>query len=358
MTTTTAKAVREVLKGVLDPELRRSLVDLGMVRGIRVDGGTVRVELALTTPDCPLKDQIAGDTRRAVLTLPGVAEVNVAFTSMTRDERERALGTKTATVPRESVVKSMRQVGRVVAVMSGKGGVGKSLVAGLLAVALAREGRRVGILDADLTGPSVPKMFGLRGPLQMGPIGIIPARTELGIAVMSMHFLLEREDAPLIWRGPLVAGAIKQFWDEVVWGDLDYLIVDLPPGTSDAPLTVMQSLPVAGAVIVSSPQDLAGMIVRKAVGMAKQMNVPILGVVENMSYFVCPDTGIQHSIFGPSRGQELAEAACAPLLACLPLDPEIARLCDLGRIEEYDSEEYRQLARAFAVNCPTATGVA
>jgi len=342
-----ADSVREALKGVLDPELKRSLIELEMVRKVKIDGAKVQVELALTTLDCPLKDRIVSDVRRAVLALPEVAEVAVELTAMTPEERARVLREEGSKDPGGSIARDLSHVGQVVAVMSGKGGVGKSLVAGLLAVALAREGKRVGILDADLTGPSIPKMFGLSGRLQADALGIYPARTPLGIAVMSMHFLLEREDDPLIWRGPLVAGAIKQFWEEVFWGDLDHLLVDLPPGTSDAPLTVMQSLPLAGAVIVSSPQDLAGLVVRKAVRMAKQMSVPILGVVENMSYFVCPETGRRHEVFGPSRGEELARAAEAPLLARLPLDPEIAHLCDLGRIEAYDSQAYRELARAF-----------
>jgi len=354
----TLESVREALKGVLDPELKRNLVELGMVREVKATGTKVAITLALTTLECPLKERIVADVRRAVLALPEVAEVSVELTAMTPEERARALGGDGAKDPGGSIAKDLSHVGQVVAVMSGKGGVGKSLVAGLLAVSLAREGRRVGILDADLTGPSIPKMFGLGGRLQADALGIYPARTPLGIAVMSISFLLEREDDPVIWRGPLVGNAIKQFWEEVFWGDLDHLLVDLPPGTSDAPLTVMQSLPVAGAVVVSSPQDLAGMVVRKAVRMAKQMSVPVLGVVENMSYFVCPETGRRHEIFGPSRGEELARVAQAPLLARLPLDPEIARLCDLGRIEEYDSPAYRELARAFAEAGPETTRVA
>lgn len=344
----TVESVREALKGVLDPELKRSLVELEMVREVRVAGGRVGITLALTTLDCPLKERIVADVRRAVLALPEVDEVAVDLVAMSPEERARALGRKETEDRGRTLAQGLSHVEHVVAVMSGKGGVGKSLVTGLLAVALAREGRRVGILDADLTGPSIPKMFGLDGKLQADALGIHPARTSLGIAVMSMSFLLEREDDPVIWRGPLVATAIKQFWEEVVWLDLDYLLVDLPPGTSDAPLTVMQSLPVAGVVMVSSPQDLAGMVVRKAVRMARQMKVPVLGVVENMSYFVCPETGAHHEIFGPSRGEELAQAAQAPLLARLPLDPEIACLCDQGRVEDYDSEAYRELARAFA----------
>lgn len=234
----------------------------------------------------------------------------------------------------ETNAKNINHVDTVVAVMSGKGGVGKSLVTGLLAVGLARQGKQVGILDADITGPSIPKMFGLDERPTVSPFGLSPVSTRTGIAVMSINLLLQNQDDAVIWRGPLIAGTIKQFWEEVTWGHLDCLLVDLPPGTADAPLTVMQTLPLDGVVIVSSPQDLAGMVVRKAVQMTVQMNVPILGVVENMSYFVCPDTGKRHEIFGPSQGEAMARAAGAPLLAKLPIAPEIAHICDMGSIEE------------------------
>ncbi|MHB1414539.1 MAG: Mrp/NBP35 family ATP-binding protein, partial [Chloroflexota bacterium] len=300
----TAESVREALRGVKDPELGRNLIELNMVRDVRVSEGKVAVTLALTTLACPLKDRIVGDVRRAVLALPGAFGVTVDLVEMSAAERAKALGKPNGHDEEKPLAKDINHVGRVVGVMSGKGGVGKSLVTGLLAAALARAGRRVGILDADITGPSIPKMFGLTDRPAGSPLGILPVTTQLGIEVMSINLLLEREDEAVIWRGPLLAGVIKQFWEEVVWGDLDYLLVDLPPGTSDVPLTVMQSLPLAGVVIVSSPQDLAGMVVRKAVRMAQQMNVPVLGVVENMSYFVCPDTGKRHEIFGPSRGDE------------------------------------------------------
>ncbi|MHB8926595.1 MAG: Mrp/NBP35 family ATP-binding protein [Bacillota bacterium] len=246
------------------------------------------------------------------------------------------------------MAEQLSHVRSVVAVMSGKGGVGKSLVTGMLATALARQGRKVGILDADITGPSIPKMFGLGPGVDGSEFGLMPPTTGLGTRIMSINLLLDQEDVPVIWRGPLIAGAIKQFWTDVVWGDLDVLLVDLPPGTSDAPLTVMQSLPLSGVVVVSTPQDLAGMVVRKAVKMAGQMNIPVLGVVENMSYFVCPDSGKRHEIFGPSRGEELAKAADAPLLARLPIDPQLAMLCDAGRVEEYRSEEAEGMAKVVA----------
>ena len=339
------QAVRSALSSVEDPELKRGLVDLGMVRDVKIDGSTVTVTVALTTPECPLKDRISGDVREAVGRVAGVAEVAVRLIAMTNEERMRVLGESAS--DKVHPAQLLNRIGQVIAVMSGKGGVGKSLVTGLLAVALVREGKRVGILDADVTGPSIPKMFGLHGRLEADSLGIYPMQTPEGIGVISMNCLLEREDDAVIWRGPLIGSAITQFWQDGMWGDLDYLLVDLPPGTSDAPLTVLQSLPVAGVVVVSSPQELARVIVRKAVTMLREMRVPIAGVVENMSYYVCPELGVRHEVFGPSRGAELAAAADAPLLACLPLDPTISALCDAGRIAEYDAPAYRELAKSF-----------
>jgi len=240
-------------------------------------------------------------------------------------------------------------------VLSGKGGVGKSSVAGLLAVALRRKGFEVGLLDADITGPSIPKMFfpNSARPGQ-SPLGILPAETKTGIKVMSINLLLPSEDEAVIWRGPLISGAIKQFWGDVFWGDLDWLIVDLPPGTSDASLTVMQSLPMSGVVLVSSPQDLAGMVVRKAARMAERLGVPILGLIENMSYFVCPDTGKRYDIFGPSHAEETAHKLWIPFLGRLPIDPEIARLCDSGHIEDYPAEAFAPIAERLMKAAPPA----
>jgi Mrp family chromosome partitioning ATPase len=231
--------------------------------------------------------------------------------------------------------------------MSGKGGVGKSSVAAMLAVALRRQGKRVGVLDADITGPSIPKMFGLHDPPPMGPIGIIPAETEEGIRVMSINLLLPSEDEAVIWRGPLISGAIKQFWGDVVWGRLDYLVVDLPPGTSDASLTVMQSMPLDGVVLVTSPQGLAGMVVRKAARMADHLAVPVIGVVENMSYAVCPKCGERIEVFGPSQAEAVAWRVRTTLLGRLPLDPELAQRCDAGEIEAYEAEAFGSTAVAI-----------
>src|SRR5437762_656944 len=240
-----------------------------------------------------------------------------------------------------------RKIKQVIAVMSGKGGVGKSLVTGLLAVSLRRQGLRVGILDGDITGPSIARMFGTRGqPMKSASGGIEPLKSMGGIKVMSMNMFLEEESQPVIWRGPMVSSGIKQFYSDVDWGELDYLLIDLPPGTSDAPMTVMQSLPVDGVVIVSSPQMLATMIVMKCVNMVRGMKGIIVGVVENMAYFTAKDNE-RYEIFGPSQGTELVAMTGAPLLGQMPIDPELAALCDAGRVEEYYSEAYDALAANF-----------
>ena len=240
-----------------------------------------------------------------------------------------------------------RKIKQVIAVMSGKGGVGKSLVTGLLAVSLRRQGLRVGILDGDITGPSIAKMFGTRGqPAKSASGGIEPLLSRGGIKVMSMNMFLENESDPVVWRGPMVSSAIKQFYTDVEWDQLDYLLVDLPPGTSDAPMTVLQSLPVDGIIIVSSPQMLATMVVKKCIGMVRQLKGIIVGVVENMAYFETPD-GERYEIFGPSNGPDLINMTGAPLLAQLPIDPNLATLCDAGRVEEYHAEPFETLATNF-----------
>jgi ATP-binding protein involved in chromosome partitioning len=344
-------AVRKAVGEVLDPELHKSLIELGMVRQVQMEQGDVKITLALTTLGCPLKDQIVGDVKATVGALPGVDKVTVELTEMT-DQEKRRIGIG---VPEKGSAEHLNVIRHVIAVMSGKGGVGKSLISGLLAIALRQEGHQVGILDADITGPSIPKMFFPDGA-RMGasPLGPTPPVSKTGIRVMSINLLLEREDMAVIWRGPLVSGAIKQFWGDIFWGTLDYLVVDLPPGTSDASLTVMQSLPMSGIVLVSSPQDLAGMVVRKAANMAQQMKTPILGLIENMSYFECPDTGVRYDIFGPSHAQETAQRIGVPFLGRLPIDPEIARLCDQGRIEDYKGPAFAPIARDVVRRTPPA----
>ena len=227
----------------------------------------------------------------------------------------------------------MSSVKHVIGVVSGKGGVGKSLVSGLIAADAARKGLKVGILDADITGPTLPPMFGFNhvGITAQNNL-LVPARTKEGIEVMSINLLLRNPDDPVIWRGPVIGGCVKQFWNEVVWGDLDVLVVDMPPGTGDVALTVFQSIPVDGVVIVASPQDLVATIVGKAVNMAKSMDVPVLGLVENMSYFECPDCGKKHYIFGDSHIDEVAEKYGVDVLARLPMNPDFAAMCDEGKV--------------------------
>ena len=233
---------------------------------------------------------------------------------------------------------SKGRIRRIVAVGSGKGGVGKSSVSALLAIGLARKGQKVGVLDADITGPSIPKLLGVRSLPEGSPLGIVPPQSPiLGISVMSINLLLDDVTKPVVWRGPIVGNTVKQFYEEVFWGGLDTLVVDLPPGTSDAPLTVMQSLPLDGMVIVTSPQELANMVVEKAMNMAKMMDVPILGLVENMAYATCPHCGERWDLFGPSHLDSLAKKWNVDKLATLPMDAFISRLGDKGRLEEYDN---------------------
>lgn len=230
------------------------------------------------------------------------------------------------------------EVKHVIGIVSGKGGVGKSLVTASLANMMASRGYRVGILDADITGPSIPKMYGIHGPAQADDEGIYPILASNDIKIMSINLLMPDEEAPVIWRGPVISGMVKQFWSDVIWGELDYLFVDMPPGTGDVPLTVFQSLPVEGIVIVSSPQDLVQLIVKKAYHMAKSMNVPILGIVENYSYFKCPDCGKEISVFGDSHIDKIAEELGVKMLGKMPIDPQLAKLSDEGKFAEAENE--------------------
>lgn len=237
----------------------------------------------------------------------------------------------------------LSSVKKVYAVVSGKGGVGKSLVTSMLAVEMSRQGKKVAVLDADITGPSIPRAFGITQKAESDEHYLYPVSTDGGIDVMSINLLLPQDTDPVIWRGPVIAGAVKQFWADVVWNDVDYMFVDMPPGTGDVPLTVFQSLPIDGIIIVTTPQDLVSMIVEKAVNMALRMNIPIVGIVENMSYFVCPDCHKKHYIFGKTDVEALAKAYNIPVTAELPIDPETAKLCDSGKVEQINTEQLKDL---------------
>lgn len=239
---------------------------------------------------------------------------------------------------------SQSNIRHVIGIVSGKGGVGKSLITSASATLMRKAGKSVGILDADVTGPSIPTMYGVKGPLVATPDGSYPAVAEDGTKVMSINLLLDTEDTPVIWRGPVIAGVIKQFWEEVIWGDIDYLFVDMPPGTGDVPLTVFQSLPLDGIIIVTSPQELVELIVTKAFKMASMMDVPVFGLVENYSYIVCPDCGKHISVFGESRIEEVSSKFNVPVLAKLPMDPSFASLSDSGRIFDMNTDNFKDLS--------------
>jgi Mrp family chromosome partitioning ATPase len=240
----------------------------------------------------------------------------------------------------------MSNIKKVIAVVSGKGGVGKSLVTSLLAVNASREGYKTAILDADITGPSIPRVFGIHERAMSSELGIIPAKTKNGIEIMSINLLLASETDPVVWRGPVIAGAVKQFWSDVYWGEVDYMFVDMPPGTGDVPLTVFQSLPVDGIIIVTSPQELVSMIVEKAVNMAELMKIPVLGIVENMSYYECPSCKDKHYIFGESHIEEIAKKYGIEKIARIPINPELAEKCDNGDIEQVQGDWLENIADA------------
>ncbi len=247
---------------------------------------------------------------------------------------------------------ALSSVKHIIGVVSGKGGVGKSLVTSMLAVNMQRRGFKVGIMDADITGPSIPKAFGLNKPVEGEGLGMIPPSTTTGIDIMSINLMLEDETRPVIWRGPVIAGTVKQFWSDTIWNDIDYLFVDCPPGTGDVPLTVFQSLPLDGIVIVSSPQDLVSMIVQKAANMAQMMNIPVLGLVENMSYVICPDCGKEIRVFGDSHIEEIADKFGYRLLGKIPMDAKLAALVDKGWIEMMENNYLDEAAEAITVACP------
>jgi len=334
--------VYQALSRVKHPEIQsRNLVELGMIPEVMVDGTRVDVILALPSLDAPIKQDLVAAIRQAATAIAEGLQVEVKLTEMTDAQKvtfQSAVREELKVAPKTGV-----HVRRVLAVMSGKGGVGKSSVAGLLASSLRKRGFQVGVLDADITGPSIPKIFGAHQLPVGGPEGIQPIESRKGIKLMSINFLLPDEDQPVVWRGPLISRAIQQFWSDIAWGDLDVLVVDLPPGTSDASLTVMQSLPLDGIVLVTSPQDLAGMVVRKAATMAAGLGVRLIGLIENMSYILCPQCGVKIDLFGPSQADKTAQWVGTQLLGHLPLDPEFSALCDQGAIEAYRSQAFENI---------------
>lgn len=312
----TEQQITACLDEVIVPDVSKSIIQLNLVNTIDISGNNVKVTLFASDLSEMTKEFLKNKSISVVKNKDKEAQISVEYVEGKPD--------------------SGNQIGNVIAIMSGKGGVGKSLVAGLTAVALQRKGFRVGILDADITGPSVPKMFGITDKPGSSENKIIPVTSKTGIKIMSINLLLPNEDDAVIWRGPLIARAITQFWEEVDWGELDYLIVDLPPGTADAPLTVMQTLPVSGIIVVFTPQDLTAMIVKKAVRMAQQMQKPILGVIENMSYLYVEEIDKKIELFGKSKADDMAKAANAPLIGQIPIDPTLAKLIDAGSIENYE----------------------
>jgi ATP-binding protein involved in chromosome partitioning len=340
----TEAQVLDALREITDPDLNRDIVSLGFVKNLAVNDGRVAFTLELTTPACPVKERFQAESRRLVSAIPGVTDVRVTMTSNVR----ASLRTGSAVLP---------GVKNTVAVASGKGGVGKSTVASNLACALGAEGSRVGLLDADIYGPSAPIMFGVREQPKVQGEKLLPIE-RYGIRIMSLGFLAD-ERSPVIWRGPLVARMVQQFLSDVEWGELDYLVIDLPPGTGDAQLTLAQSCPLSGAVIVTTPQEVALEDVYRAIRMFGEVKVPILGIVENMSYFVAPDTGTRYAIFGSGGGRRSATDFDVPLLAEIPIRPDV---CDggdrgvpvvVGAPGEPSAAAFFDLARAVAARLST-----
>jgi ATP-binding protein involved in chromosome partitioning len=327
------RAMLDALKAVTDPDLHRDIVSLGFIKDLKIDGGHVRFTIELTTPACPVKDQMRDQARAAAMNVPGVSSVDVQMKARVRE----AVG---ADGSRQLVP----GVKNVIAVGAGKGGVGKTTVAVNLAIALAKSGGKVGIIDADIYGPNVPIMLGMKSQLTTDGQKIVPAE-RYGLQVISMGFLTA-DDAPIIWRGPMLHGAVQQFFREVRWTDLDYLVVDLPPGTGDVALSLSQTVPVAGAIVVTTPQQVSLADSRRAIAMYKKLNIPTLGIVENMSYFVCTNCHHEAEIFGHGGGERIATDLGVPFIGRIPLYQAIREGGDSG-VPLIISEPDSPAARAF-----------
>ncbi|HBR17797.1 MAG: hypothetical protein A3G39_10580 [Deltaproteobacteria bacterium RIFCSPLOWO2_12_FULL_43_16] len=314
----TQASVLEALSKVMDPELGKDLVTLNMIKDIRIEGTKVTFRLVLTTPACPLRKELTDNSRNAVLAIPGVQEVVVETTAEVPSAKK---------LPEKEPIPKVKNT---IAVASGKGGVGKSTVAVNLALALAKSGAKVGLLDTDIYGPSIPMMMGIHKQLQATADEKILPISNYGVKLMSVGFMLD-EETPLIWRGPMVMQIVKQFLTGVAWGDLDYLVIDLPPGTGDAQLTLVQTIPLTGAIVVTTPQDVALIDARRAIKMFHEVKVPILGIVENMSFFQCPHCGEKTEIFSHGGGEKTSQRYNVPLLGKIPIDPHIREGGDSGK---------------------------
>ena len=317
ISTVSRDAIAAALESVNDPELHASIVRLGMVKELAIDGGSITLKVELTTPACPLKETIERDIRAALEPIDGVTEIALEWGANVR-----------ASAPREGQ-KTIEGVRNIIAVASNKGGVGKSTVASNLAVALAKAGASVGLMDADITGPNLPTMFGLTQGLQAGATNGLRAIDKFGVKVVSIGFLLPK-GTPVVWRGPMIGSAVRQLLHDVPWGELDYLIIDLPPGTSDASMSMAQEAPISGAVIVSTPQDVSIEDAMKAVAMFEKLDIPVFGMIENMSYFIAPDTGKQYDIFGHGGAQKAAEDLGIDFLGEIPIEPAVREGADRG----------------------------
>jgi ATP-binding protein involved in chromosome partitioning len=313
----TPDRILEALSSVVDPDLHKDIVSLGFIKNLAIDGGRVSLDVELTTPACPVKEQLEGECRAKVAAVPGVTDVRVRMTANVRGR---------AVPPKGQILAGVKNV---VAVASGKGGVGKSTVATNLALALAGTGAAVGLLDADIYGPSIPLMLGVSRMPDVTPDRKIVPIERHGLKLISMGFLTN-DDSPVIWRGPMVHGIVQQFLSDVLWGELDYLVIDLPPGTGDAQLTITQLAPLAGAVIVSTPQDVALIDARKGLRMFQSVDVPVLGIVENMSFFICPHCGKETDIFSTGGAERCASELNLPFLGRIPIDPAIRECGDAG----------------------------
>jgi ATP-binding protein involved in chromosome partitioning len=344
--TVTKDAVLDALRQIIDPDLHRDIVSLGMIKQLEIrdtpSGADVSFTFELTTPACPVRDRFKSQAETAVTAIPGVVSVNVTMSANVR-----------AAAPRSQQGQiELPGVKNIIAVGSGKGGVGKSTVAANLAVALAASGASVGLLDADVYGPSVPALMGTHEGIRAQNKRLIPNES-FGVKLMSLGFMTE-DNRPIIWRGPMVGQAVRQMLNDVEWGELDYLVVDLPPGTGDAPLTLIQSIPLSGVVVVTTPQDVALGIATKALSMFRNLRVPVLGIVENMSYFACPSCGHEHHIFAHGGGKDASAALNVPFLGEVPLEQHIRESGDEGRpvtgtdAEDPAADAFRQIARKLA----------